>query len=376
MFDPNVVKKIAENNSKVFKDLYTIQRELNGRFVDMDDAILALILSVAGREPLLLVGPPGTAKSRMIRSFCSTVGLTNEDHPDEKGINFNRIVDSGEDDAVGYFEYLLTPFTEPNELFGYYDIGKLMNPKQEERRLERNEAGMMHKAYVVYLDEVFNASSAILNSLLAFLQEHIFHDRGEPKKACTRALFAATNRIPDTVELKAVYDRFLLRCHVKNVDVSIDGAGHFPDLLKKGWVETYGRNVENGAGGSRQKASGADTGPGRFISLFKDIKVFRNTIQWETTNKYLVPNPDAGNGTFYRNLREAVSESRSKSLSEMSNRRVLKMLNILLIYNMYRGVNNIPGEGRPYEFGQEELRLVDKFFLDRQREVDRFRQHR
>jgi MoxR-like ATPase len=375
MFDGKVVKSIAEKHRKVLNDLYEIQKELNNRFVDMDDAILALLLSTAGREPLLLIGPPGTAKSRMIRSFCSTVGLTNEDHPDMKGPNFDKIVEQGEKDAVGYFEYLLTPFTEPNELFGYYDIGKLMSPNQGERKLERNEKGMMHRAYVVYLDEVFNASSAILNSLLAFLQEHIFHDRGEPKPAYTRALFAATNRIPDSVELKAVYDRFLLRCNVKNVDLSIDRADHLPSLLTKGWYETYGRNLENGADLNPANKTPLN-GSARYNDLFKNLKILRQSIQMETTNRRLVPNPELGNGIFYKNLRETISESRSKSLSDMSNRRVLKMVNILLIYSMYRGINQIDGEGKYFELGPDELRLIDKFFLDRQRETERFQTHR
>lgn len=375
MFDAKVVKRIAEDHKDVLIQLHTIQKELNSRFVDMQDPILALLLSVAGREPLLLIGPPGTAKSRMIRSFCSTVGLTNEDHPDLKGPNFSKIIEEGENDAVGYFEYLLTPFTEPNELFGYYDIGKLMSSKDSERKLQRNETGMMHKAYVVYLDEVFNASSAILNSLLAFLQEHVFHDRGELKVARTRALFAATNNIPDSKELKAVYDRFLLRCHVKNVEFSIEGGDHFPDLLKKGWVETYGRTIENGTS-IRQPAVRPPSGPERFTNLFKDLKALRRAIQRETASNQLVPNPSNGQGVFYKNLRETISQSREKNLSDMSNRRVLKMLNILLLYCMLRGVNQIQGEGSFYEFGIEELKLIDKFFLDRPREVERFRQIR
>jgi MoxR-like ATPase len=375
MFDRNVVMRIAERHKDVLLQLRTIQGELNSRFVDMDDPILSLLLSVASREPLLLVGPPGTAKSRMIRSFCSTIGLTNEDHPEEKGPNFLSIIEKGEEDAVGYFEYLLTPFTEPNELFGYYDIGKLMSTNQAERKLERNETGMMHKAYVVYLDEVFNASSAILNSLLAFLQEHIFHDRGEPKKARTRALFAATNNPPDSKELKAVYDRFLMRCQVKNIEFNVEGGDHFPELLQKGWVETYGRTLENGTG-IMQQSKGSAGGPERFTNLFKNLRSLRQNIQQETANKNLVPNPNAGQGVFYKNLRETISQSRDRNLSEMSNRRVLKMLNILLIYSMYRGVNQIQGDGNYFEFGLDELRLIDKFFLDRQREVDRVRQPR
>ena len=69
-----------------------------------------------------------------------------------------------------YFEYLLTPFTEPGELFGFFDIGKLFDAHGRSVGLERLHEGMMQHAEIIFLDEVFNASSAILNSLLTLHQ--------------------------------------------------------------------------------------------------------------------------------------------------------------------------------------------------------------
>ena len=155
---------------------------------------------------MLLIGPPGTVKSRLIRAFCELIGLMDES-------------DSNNRD---YFEYLLTPFTEPGELFGYYDISKATKGT-----LERMDKGMIQHARVVYLDEVFNGSSAILNSILAFMNERIFHDRGERKPVALQCLFAATNRIPETPVLSAFFDRFLLRCKVENVRAMTEAAREY-----------------------------------------------------------------------------------------------------------------------------------------------------
>jgi MoxR-like ATPase len=363
MFNKDVLQRIAVQNQNVFETLGKLQKELSSRFVDMDDAILALILSVAAGEPLLLVGSPGTAKSRLIRSFCSTIGLFPENSPEQKGPNFDKIIslDDREHGAHAYFEYLLTPFTEPNELFGYYDIGKLMDDK-EKHELVRDEAGMMHLAYVVYLDEVFNASSAILNSLLAFLQERIFHDRGKIKSVKTRALFAASNRVPDSAELKAVFDRFLLRCYVKNVELRTERTDSFPELLQRGWRETY----------QQPPAVTFTTAPGnpeRFASLFTDLKRLQDTIRKETTLGNLIPVIPNDTRSFYHDMRGIIAEDRLKNFSDMSNRRVIKMLQILLLYNLYRSLNNDPKTvGREFEFGVDELKLINRYFLDRPKE--------
>ena len=76
------------------------------------------------------------------------------------------------------FEYLLTRFTEPNELFGPFDIRKL-----REGDLVTNTEGMLPEANLIFLDELLNANSAILNSLLMVLNEKIFR-RGKENKPC------------------------------------------------------------------------------------------------------------------------------------------------------------------------------------------------
>src|SRR4030095_5708372 len=120
------------------------------------------------------------------------------------------------------------------ELFGFYDPSKLT----KEGTLERIHAdSMMQSAHVVFLDEVFKGSSAILNALLSFMNERAFYDRGRRHSVPLQCLFAATNELPDSDELQAIWDRFTLRCRVDNV---VAERGRIHDMLTKAWPLTYG----------------------------------------------------------------------------------------------------------------------------------------
>ena len=216
MFDSTRVLEIVNAHYRTLQDLQRVHRELDRRFAGLEDATLAVILSAASGEPLLLIGPPGTAKSMLIKTFCELVGVDREGS------------------ASRYFEYLLTPFTEPGELFGFYDPSKLT----KEGTLERIHAdSMMQSAHVVFLDEVFKGSSAILNALLSFINERAFYDRGRRHSVPLQCLFAATNELPDSDELQAIWDRFTLRCRVDNVAAD---RGRIQDMLTKAWPLTYG----------------------------------------------------------------------------------------------------------------------------------------
>src|SRR5688572_24830337 len=111
-------------------------RVLNTHFLDKQEIIRLLIVSAIAGEHMVLVGPPGTAKSALIRMFARLVDAT-------------------------YFEYLLTRFTEPNEIFGPVDIKEF-----REGRYTRRTERMLPESQVVFLDEIFKSNSAILNSLL------------------------------------------------------------------------------------------------------------------------------------------------------------------------------------------------------------------
>ncbi|MGV2479905.1 UNVERIFIED_CONTAM: AAA family ATPase, partial [Salmonella enterica subsp. enterica serovar Weltevreden] len=123
------------------------------------------------------------------------------------------------------FEYLLTRFTEPNELFGHFDIRKL-----KEGELVTNTEGMMPEASMVFLDEIFNANSAILNSLLMALNEKIFRRGKETKKLPALMFVGASNVLPEDEALNALLDRFLIRVRCDYVDTDL-----LDQVLLAGW---------------------------------------------------------------------------------------------------------------------------------------------
>ena len=130
------------------EQLNHVLQYVKNTFVGKDAIIDLLGIALVARENAFLLGPPGTAKSAIIRTLSQCI---------EGGKNF---------------EYLLTRFTEPNEIFGPFDIRKL-----KEGDLVTNTEGMLPEASVVFLDEIFNANSAILNSLLLFKVGLVFSFR-------------------------------------------------------------------------------------------------------------------------------------------------------------------------------------------------------
>jgi MoxR-like ATPase len=172
---------------------------LQERFLGRHEAIRLLVVAVVAGEHALLIGPPGTAKSALIRTFA-------------------RLLDAR------YFEYLLTRFTEPNELFGPVDVAAF-----REGRYERRTAGMLPEAEIVFLDEVFKSNSAILNALLTLLNERRFTSGSQVRTSPLLSAFGASNDVPADEALAAICDRFVLRVRSDNLD-----AYHFQDLLQKG----------------------------------------------------------------------------------------------------------------------------------------------
>jgi MoxR-like ATPase len=174
---------------------------LKKQFVGRSEVIDLIALAVVAGEHLFLFGPPGTAKSALIRAFASTV--------------------DGQ-----YFEYLLTRFSEPNEVFGPVDLVKL-----REGTVATVTAGMLPEAEFAFLDELFNANSAILNNLLTVLNERLYRRGREVIRLPLLSLFSASNHLPEDDALAALFDRFLLRCKVD--PLPRDQMGH---LLDAGWA--------------------------------------------------------------------------------------------------------------------------------------------
>ncbi len=179
--------------------LRQVAETLQRQFIGKDEIIRLMSVAVVAGEHCVLLGPPGTAKSALIRTMAQLL-------------------------QANYFEYLLTRFTEPNELFGPVDINAF-----REGKYRRNTEGMLPQAEIVFLDEIFKSNSAILNALLTLLNERRFVSGGVTIECPLISVFGASNEVPSDETLGAIFDRFLLRVQSDNLD-----AYHFNELLLRG----------------------------------------------------------------------------------------------------------------------------------------------
>lgn len=194
--------------------IQTLLADMNTGLIDREPAIKAALLSLFAAENLVLIGPPGTAKSMVARRVAQhiqtddhAVALQDNSHPSPGN---HHQTDTDPHDASRYFEYLLTKFSTPEEIFGPLSISAL-----KADRFRRNTAGYLPTVQVAFLDEIFKASSSILNALLTILNERIFHNGNQPQRVPLRSLIAASNELPTgQEELGALYDRFLMRMFV------------------------------------------------------------------------------------------------------------------------------------------------------------------
>lgn len=202
--------------------LRQLQSLLNEQLIEKSEIIKMVIVAAIAQQPLLLIGAPGTAKSKIITRFCEGLGMA-------------RI---GENPKEGetWFHYLLHSFTEPDELLGPVNIGKL----QKDGEFRRLRHGSITDADVIFLDEVFKANSAILNALLTIINERRVFEGGQAEKTRARLIYGASNAIPtprQMEELRAFYERFILRLQSEMIPVERrDKVDDRRDrLIKQGW---------------------------------------------------------------------------------------------------------------------------------------------
>jgi len=188
-------------SSTILGDITIVLEEL---FPGREEQVEAITLGLATGLPVFLMSPPGTAKTKMIDTLSNLISNAN------------------------YFYYLLTRYTEPDELIGPLDIKAL-----REGKYERITTRRLPEAHIVMLDEIFKASSAIRNTLLDIILNKRIINGSDMIRVPLKALYTASNEVPQDEEDAAIYDRLVIRSFFEYVDDAV-----LDDIIIKGIVIT------------------------------------------------------------------------------------------------------------------------------------------
>lgn len=191
---------VSQALNNILAQTHRFVEELAKPFVGRDEEAYVIALAIITGEHVVLIGEPGTAKSALARRAAELINAR-------------------------FFKYLLTKFTEPDELFGPLDINALKQGKYV--RITRNK---LPEAEIAFIDEIFNANSAILNMFLTIMNERVLYDGYNEVRVPLWTMIAASNSVPDEAELQALYDRFLFKHFIKPI-----GEDKWADLLEACW---------------------------------------------------------------------------------------------------------------------------------------------
>jgi MoxR-like ATPase len=227
--------------------LRAIREELQQVFLERHELIDGALVGLLAGQHLLVIGPPGTAKSMLADAIC------------------RRLT------GARYFQWLLTRFTTPEELFGAVSLRAL--EQDDYRRLTTHK---LPEAHVAFLDEIFKASSSILNTILSIMNERRFHNGREVVEVPLLTLFAAANELPEDDELLALQDRFLLRFVVEYIQEDF----RFLKLLQ-GRRPASHTTLDLAELSAAQREVGALPVPGQVLQRIADLRrglVRRNVV--------------------------------------------------------------------------------------------------
>ncbi len=179
---------------KIPARISTLLEYLNEGLYEKEKALRLALLSLVAGESIFFLGVPGVAKSMIARKLA------------------NLFTGAGATE-VHYFDYLLNEFSTPDELFGPVSLKAL-----EADEYKRITDGFLPEADIAFLDEIWKAGPAILNTLLTLINERKFHNGREVIHVPLKGLLAASNEYPAAGRgLEALWDRFIVRVYVESI---------------------------------------------------------------------------------------------------------------------------------------------------------------
>ncbi len=195
-----IPQNTTNNNVKLHDRIKELRDALSEGLYEKDEAVRLALLTAISSESIFFLGKPGYAKSMIACRIKEAFKA-----------------DDGSD--AKWFEYLMNQFSTPEDIFGPISL-KALNAEgeSEEEEYKRITKNMLPEADIAFLDEIWKACAAIQNTLLNIINERKFSNGGERKKVPLKALFTASNELPQKNEgHEALFDRFILRLIVNPI---------------------------------------------------------------------------------------------------------------------------------------------------------------